>query len=131
MIEEEADEDALIIWGASIDPTLQDEIKFTVVATGFQGIENLLGGSSTASGPAIDIFRIEPGGSISGAVDGGAGTDILIGPDVATTWDITGANAGTVATTVLRAAVIIGPGSLSTDMVRHMVKRLPSMVAPK
>ncbi len=32
-----ADDDAKIIWGAAIDPKLKDEIKVTVVATGFEG----------------------------------------------------------------------------------------------
>lgn len=32
-----ADDDAKIIWGAVIDPKLKDEIKVTVVATGFEG----------------------------------------------------------------------------------------------
>jgi cell division protein FtsZ len=32
-----ADEDAKIIFGAAIDPKLKDEIKITVVATGFDG----------------------------------------------------------------------------------------------
>lgn len=39
-IQEEADEDALIIWGATFDSTLTDEIKFTVIATGFHSFEH-------------------------------------------------------------------------------------------
>ena len=35
MIQEEAHPDATIIWGASFDPTLEDEIKVTIIATGF------------------------------------------------------------------------------------------------
>ena len=38
MIHEEAHPDATIIWGAAFDPTLIDEIKVTIIATGF--IEN-------------------------------------------------------------------------------------------
>ena len=38
MIHEEAHPDATIIWGAAFDPTLVDEIKVTIIATGF--IEN-------------------------------------------------------------------------------------------
>ena len=35
MIYEEAHPDANIIWGAAFDPTLQDEMRVTVIATGF------------------------------------------------------------------------------------------------
>ena len=35
MIHEEAHPDATIIWGAAFDPTLIDEIKVTIIATGF------------------------------------------------------------------------------------------------
>lgn len=40
MIEEEADEDALIIWGATFDNSLEDQIRFTVIATGFNRFED-------------------------------------------------------------------------------------------
>ena len=36
-----------------------------------------------------------------------------------------------VPTTVLQAAVIIGSGSASFEMLRHLTRRLPAMVAPK
>lgn len=36
-----------------------------------------------------------------------------------------------VATTVLRAAVILGPGSASSDMVYWLTRRLPVMIAPR
>ena len=35
MIYEEAHPDATIIWGATLDPTLDDEIRVTIIATGF------------------------------------------------------------------------------------------------
>ena len=35
MIEEEADENADIIWGTVIKPDMGDEVKVTVIATGF------------------------------------------------------------------------------------------------
>jgi cell division GTPase FtsZ len=35
MIYEEAHTDATIIWGAAFDPSLKDEIRVTIVATGF------------------------------------------------------------------------------------------------
>ncbi len=37
MITEEAHPDANVIWGASFDNTLEDEMKITVIATGFDG----------------------------------------------------------------------------------------------
>jgi cell division protein FtsZ len=36
LIQEEADEDANIIFGAVIDPEMEDEIRITVIATGFE-----------------------------------------------------------------------------------------------
>lgn len=39
--------------------------------------------------------------------------------------------AGAVPTTVLRAAVIIGSGSASFEMLRHLVEKLPAMVTPQ
>jgi len=39
--------------------------------------------------------------------------------------------AGEVPTTVLRAAVIIGSGSASFEMLRHLTERLPVMVTPR
>ena len=38
---------------------------------------------------------------------------------------------GTVSTTVLRAAIILGPGGASWDMLRQLVERLPIMVTPR
>jgi uncharacterized protein YbjT (DUF2867 family) len=38
---------------------------------------------------------------------------------------------GSTPTTVLRAAVIIGSGSASFEMLRHLVERLPAMVCPR
>ena len=35
MIYEEAHPDATIIWGATLDPTLEDEMRVTIIATGF------------------------------------------------------------------------------------------------
>ena len=35
LIQEEADEDANIIFGAVIDPKMEDEVRITVIATGF------------------------------------------------------------------------------------------------
>ena len=53
MIHEEAHPDATIIWGAAFDPTLVDEIKVTIIATGF--INN-----NENSGDAPTVKRVTP-----------------------------------------------------------------------
>lgn len=40
LIAEEADPNANIIWGASFDPELQDEMRITIIATGFASKDN-------------------------------------------------------------------------------------------
>ncbi len=55
----------------------------------FSNIENLFGGSGT------DSFILNSG-SISGAIDGGAGSDSLAPDDVPNTWTISANDAGTV-----------------------------------
>ena len=45
-IEEQGHEDAVIIWGASINPSLGDEILITVIATGFDNQPSVLTKSS-------------------------------------------------------------------------------------
>ena len=102
----------------------------SVAGNTFSSFENLTGGTGN------DTFAFQPGGSVSGNIDGGAGTntldysalagpvtvnlqtrtaseiggtfanisnfvgsagsDTMIGPDVNTQWNITGANGGTV-----------------------------------
>ena len=37
MVEEKADDDAILIFGAAVDENMQDEINITVIATGFDG----------------------------------------------------------------------------------------------
>lgn len=55
----------------------------------FTGIENIVGGSGN------DTFILN-NGTISGTINGGAGTDSLAPDNVANTWSISGANAGSV-----------------------------------
>ena len=40
MIYEEAHPDANIIWGAAFDPTLEDEMRVTIIATGFDNVKS-------------------------------------------------------------------------------------------
>jgi hypothetical protein len=63
----------------------------TVLPAGFFSIENLTGGS------AGDTFAFA-GGSLSGNIDGGAGTNILVGDNGPRTYTLTGPNAGTIST---------------------------------
>ena len=61
----------------------------TINSTTFTDFNNLTGGTSD------DTFALS-GGSISGVIDGGLGTDTMIGDIGANTWDIIGANSGAV-----------------------------------
>ncbi len=48
MITEQAHPDATIIWGAAFDPSLEDEMRVTIIATGFEGAKK----ASPAPAPA-------------------------------------------------------------------------------
>ena len=50
LVQEAAHPDANIIFGASFDPSLQDEIRVTVIATGFEENPNLGAAAAAASG---------------------------------------------------------------------------------
>ena len=52
MIYEEAHPDANIIWGAAFDPTLEDEMRVTIIATGFDNVK-----SRTTKNPAEDVYE--------------------------------------------------------------------------
>ena len=57
----------------------------TGVMVRFEGVENLRGGT------AVDTFKVDPGGSLAGTIDGGGGTkDALVGDNVENTWQIQG-----------------------------------------
>jgi len=61
----------------------------TINSTTFTDFNNLTGGTSD------DTFELS-GGSISGVIDGGLGTDSVVGNITANTWNIIGADSGTV-----------------------------------
>jgi len=63
-----------------------------ILVNGFSGIENLTGGSGS------DSFQFNTPGVLSGAVNGGAGADTILGDNAARNFNITGANAGTIGT---------------------------------
>ena len=55
MIHEEAHPDANIIWGANFDPTLEDEMRITIIATGFDKVR-----AAEAAEQAIRAKAAEP-----------------------------------------------------------------------
>ena len=56
IVQEAAHEEAHIIFGAVIDPQLQDEVRMTVIATGFADKKEALG----VSGKVVDLPRARP-----------------------------------------------------------------------
>ncbi len=63
IIREAADEDANIIFGAVIDETMRDEMKITVIATGFDREAVAIGTSAGAEGLAAAPPRYAPRGT--------------------------------------------------------------------
>src|SRR5262249_57248806 len=59
---------------------------------GFTNVESLTGGTGA------DSFTFGASGSLSGTIDGGAGTDTIVGNDAGDAFSITGANARSIAT---------------------------------
>ena len=62
MIYEEAHPDANIIWGAAFDPTLEDEMRVTIIATGFDNVK-----SRTAKNPAEDAGEYDADATVNRA----------------------------------------------------------------
>ena len=66
MVKDVADPDALFMMGAAFDDSLQDEIRVTVIATGFGGVSNPTPGQEKGEevaaekekDPFDDIFNI-------------------------------------------------------------------------
>lgn len=70
MVTEAADPNANIIFGATVDPDMKDEISITVIATGFEGVS-----STAADRNSANLFSGNPalrGGSLSQRPFGGA-----------------------------------------------------------
>jgi cell division protein FtsZ len=57
VIQEAADQDANIIFGATIDERLQDEIQITVIATGFEGQKQTVQRSGVRNRPERPLTR--------------------------------------------------------------------------
>ncbi len=62
IIAEESHPDANIIWGATFDPLLEDELRITIIATGFEGAKKPI------SRPAVTVDM--PGPILAGSEDG-------------------------------------------------------------
>ncbi len=83
MIQEEADDDANIIFGAVIDPKMEDEIRITVIATGFgtgeeKKLEELKRTIATPLHESDDLLDEVPA-YLRGACDGGKPETTKIG----------------------------------------------------
>jgi acrosin len=85
-----------------------------LVPSGYSNVENLVGGS------AADMFQFSVGGTLSGSITGGGGTDTLVGDNTGRTFTITGANAGTLGTPLSAAFSAIEnlTGGSSVDVFR-------------
>ena len=60
MIHEEANPDANIIWGATFDPNLEDEMRVTIIATGFESAKSQRAPEQPAVTPAAAEVHKEP-----------------------------------------------------------------------
>lgn len=85
LVEEQADRDCILIFGAAVDEEMQDEIAITVIATGFdEGLENkAIGG---AEGGQAQEQKAEPstgmpktgGNGVFGGVEGVKGKEVTL-----------------------------------------------------
>jgi hypothetical protein len=82
-----------------LDWTLSGPNSGTVAGIGFQSIEALMGTAGD------DNFIVEDGVGFSGAIDGGLGDNALLGADQINQWRLTGANAGTLGSTLAFANI--------------------------
>jgi hypothetical protein len=65
MIAEEAHPDANIIWGAAFDPSLEDEMRVTIIATGFESekalpADDVLSFTADVQKPVTEVKDDEP-----------------------------------------------------------------------
>ena len=88
---------------ASNSGTLNDET--------FSGIENLSGGD------AADTFVLSAGATVSGVIDGGAGSDTLQAADTENLWTISGSDAGTLNTQAFASIENLSGGTLADTFI--------------
>ncbi len=87
MIEEQADRDCILIFGAAVNEDMQDEVTITVIATGFdEGLEQKeeeapavqtvgLEAKEVVSTPVVEPAKVAENEVVFGQVDGLAGTE--------------------------------------------------------
>ncbi|MDY3239110.1 MAG: cell division protein FtsZ [Anaerovoracaceae bacterium] len=88
LVEEQADRDCILIFGAAVNEEMEDEISITVIATGFdEGLESRAITGQEAASPEVQK-KPEPaapqtagGSDIFGRIDGVAGREVTL-PDI-------------------------------------------------
>ena len=82
LVEEQADRDCILIFGAAVNEEMQDEIAITVIATGFdEGLEKPAGGETPKAEPAQQAQSTGQGlgdYDVFGRVDGLEGTELTL-----------------------------------------------------
>ena len=66
LIQEEADEEAEVIWGVVLDDTLGENLRVTVIATGFDSVQKTI---ASVKGPGLGLAGKYPIGSRRGNLD--------------------------------------------------------------
>ena len=84
LVEEQADRDCILIFGAAVNEEMQDEVAITVIATGFdEGLENAAGGGSTPKAEPAPAQQASTGQGLGGydvfgRVEGLEGTEVTL-----------------------------------------------------
>ena len=95
--------------------------------TGFRERDRQLAASAAAAAAEVGVGRIVYLGGLGGADDDGELSEHL-----ASRHEVGAALAATAVPVVeLRAAVVLGAGSISFEMLRYLTERLPVMVCPR
>lgn len=83
LVEEQADRDCILIFGAAVNEEMQDEITITVIATGFdEGLEGAAGGGKTAAEKPAEENKQKQGlggyDDVFGRVEGLEGKEVTL-----------------------------------------------------
>ena len=83
LVEEQADRDCILIFGAAVNEEMQDEISITVIATGFdEGLEGAAGGGKAAAEKPAEADRQKQGlggyDDVFGRVEGLEGKEVTL-----------------------------------------------------
>lgn len=83
LVEEQADRDCILIFGAAVNEEMQNEVAITVIATGFdEGLENA--GAAGGNAPKAEPVQQQPTGQgldgydVFGRVEGLEGTEVTL-----------------------------------------------------